>query len=300
MTEKVLLLHGPIESTGINFFTAEVYRSPEQRCLVSAKYHAGENIRAISHIFRSHGYKVVYSAWEDDQDWIVSNKNLFDAYTINPQERIPSSCDFQGRLIPNNKEKLYRSIYYGIQTAEENFTSECTLIRLRSDVAVDVKFIEHAVHVSNQYTSSILIEYADKENILFVPDFITVSSLSLLKNLYENLILLCEKGESYHISSHIDHGIEILNLKEKGLLSNLICMDRAVYDSMVWRGIPKYFANIGKDASQNLLFNCLVKHPEHYTVANVLPTIPQELSGRGRVQTTRDLVHEATLAKQSK
>jgi hypothetical protein len=280
MQNKVLLLQGPIESVGINFFSERIYRTPEERKLVWAKYDCGENVRALSHVFRSFGYKIVYSAWSEDSDWIIKNANLFDAVCVNSQAEIASTVEFMGRPIQNNKEKLYRSIYAGLIEIQKQFGADCAIVRMRSDIAVDIREIEKAVEISEQFQSSFLVEYADQTNIFYVPDFITVGSLALTMSLYRNLISLCDRNESYHISSHIDHGIELFNLQEKGILKHLICMHKEVHDSMVWRGIPRFYGQAYTQSTVDLLFNCSVKYPSTHSVESIKAHMNPMLSGR--------------------
>lgn len=279
MSEKILLVHGPLESSGINFLTTHLCRTPEERKKASVLFNAEENIRSLSYVFRAKGFKIVYSGWTDDQAWLNANNELFDACCISNQEDIPDSVEFQGRLIQNNKEKLYFSIYQGLRVIEEKFR-DCTVVRLRSDVAVDVNEIDKMVQTASTYPNSILVEFANPENVLFVPDFITISGLQTHLKLYGNLARLSRESGGHHISSHIDHGIEFLSMKERGDLSHVICMSRNVHDSMVWRGLPRYYANYEKDLSEKLFFNCLVNYPSDMNSAEVLESINPEVTGR--------------------
>lgn len=280
MRNKVLLLQGPLNSVGINFFTEGIYRTPEERQKVWASFNAAENIRALSYVFRAYGYKIAYSAWSEDSDWIVKNSELFDVYCINSQHEIPSTVEFMGRPIQNNKEKLYCGIYEGLRKIQSVYGNECVVTRIRSDLAVDVREVEKSVTLAGEYERSFFVEFADKRNMFYVPDFITIANIIVTLNLYRNLISLCEKNESYHISSHIDHGIELLNLKEKGLLEHLICMHRGIHDSMVWRGLPRYYGHAHNKSSEELLFDCVVNLPPDITVEKLKQQMHPELSGK--------------------
>jgi hypothetical protein len=279
MISKVLLLQGPIESKGINFLTTQLYKTPEARIRVSGTFNAQENIRSLSYVFRSRGYKIVYSGWSEDAAWLNTNKDLFDACCISEQQDIPDSVEFQGRSIPNNKEKLYFSLHQGLRTVEREY-GDCMVVRLRSDVAVDVCEVDNMMQTAFAYPNSILVEYANPENILFVPDFITIAGLGLHLKLYGNLSKICRASGGHHISSHIDHGIEMLRLKERGELSHVICMSRQLHDSMVWRGLPRYYANYREDVSAKLFFNCLLNHPVGLNSEQVLQNMHPELAGR--------------------
>jgi hypothetical protein len=280
MNSKVLLLHGPIQSIGINFLTSQLHAAPEDRNRVSAAFSAAENIRSLSHVFRGRGYKVVYSGWSEDQAWITQHQSLFDAYCINDQKELPDSVEFQGRLIQNNKEKLYFSLYQGLREIESVMGQDCTVVRLRSDVAVDVKEIDKLVLTCFNYPQSILVEFANPDNVLFVPDFITIADLATHSKLYRNLSRLCRQSGGHHISSHIDHGIEFLRMREQSELSQVICMTRALHDAMVWRGLPRYYAQTDGDPSEKLLFNCLINYPPGMNFEAMLKSLHPNLAGR--------------------
>lgn len=280
MSLKVLLLQGPIESHGINFLSSMLHASPEERKRASVAFDAAENIRCLSHVFRSRGYKVVYSGWSDDAAWIHQHSNLFDAYCINDQKTLPDSVEFQGRLIQNNKEKLYFSLAQGLREIENTLGKDCIVVRLRSDVAVDVNEIDKMVLTCASYPRSILVEYANPDNVLFVPDFITIADLGTHLRLYQNLSRVCREKGGYHISSHIDHGIEFLRMLEQGVLSQVVCMPRALHDTMVWRGLPKYYAYASGDPSEKLLFDCLIQYPSGMKSEEVMKSIHPELAGR--------------------
>jgi hypothetical protein len=260
MASKVLLLHGPILSTGVNFYTAELKEKPV------GHFSCAENIRALSAVFRSRGYRIAYSAWLEDAEWIEENNHLFDCVIVGDQGVLTSKTEFYGKIIQNNKVKLYYGIYQGLLAVEKLFGSECSMIRLRSDVSVDPKLIEEELDKLSYYSESIFIEYADQENHLFVPDFICISKLGTQKILYKNLLDLCFKNGSYHISSHIDHGCEFVNLIYAGHLQNVICMAEEVHKTMVWRGIPRYFVENDLREKRNFLFNCLISYPACYNL----------------------------------
>jgi len=280
MNIKVLLLHGPIDSVGINFLTSQLYVTSEDKKRVSSAFSAAENIRSLSHVYRSRGYKVVYSGWSEDETWITQHHSLFDAYCINDQKELPDSVEFQGRTIQNNKEKLYLSLYQGLREIERVIGKDCTVVRLRSDVAVDIKEIDKLMLTCFNYPQSILVEFAIPDNVLFVPDFITIADLATHSKLYGNLTSLCRKSGGHHISSHIDHGIEFLRMLEQGDLSQVICMSRALHDTMVWRGLPRYYAHTWGDPSEKLFFNCLINYPTGMNPEAILKSLHPDLAGR--------------------
>jgi hypothetical protein len=278
MFNKVLLLQGPLDSKGINFLTPELCGNSGDH--VFAQFDTRENIRALSYIFRNHGYRIVYSGWEEDRLWLSENSQLFDAVCVNNQDNIPNTCEFFGKNIQNNKEKLYFSIYQGLLEIQRKISENCLVLRLRSDVAVDIRQLEKFTPALLLYQDSIIIEYAKTDNTYFVPDFLTVASLDTHLRLYKNLIEICKRQGGYHISSHIDHGLEFLNMQLRGELSEVICMGSEVHNSIVWRGIPRYYANLKIDTSNVLLFDCLIKYPNGANIDSVIKSIHPELLGK--------------------
>jgi hypothetical protein len=273
-------MHGPLVSTGINFLSSELYRSPEERKTVAAAFDASENIRALSYIFKNNDFKIVYSGWMEDEVWLTQNSSLFDALTIQSQTELSSTVEFAGRKIQNNKEKLYFSIHKGMMEIEKYFKEDCTVLRMRSDIAIDIRKIKKCLSILSNYPDSIMIEYANPRNPYFVPDFLTLATLKTHLKLYSNLLDVYYENGGYHISSHIDHGIEFLGMQSKGELSDVICMEREVHDSMVWRGLPRYYAFNDGDISADLLFNCLINYPPNDTVPNILANMHPDLTGR--------------------
>jgi hypothetical protein len=279
MDSKTLLLHGPIKSFGINFLTSQIHESPEARKKASAMYCTEENIKSLIHIFRGNGYRIFYSAWAEDEKWFAANKDLFDFVCVSNQSSIPDSVEFQGRLIQNNKQKLYFSIRQGLAAIRREI-GESVVVRLRSDVAVDFHEVEKATVVARSYRKSFLIEYAKADNPLFIPDFITVGDVDTHLILYENLVNICKENGGYHISSHIDHGIQLLKMKSRSELSHVICMSRGLHESMVWRGLPRYYSNKDKEINKDLFFDCVLSYPENYDVESAIRGMHPQLRGR--------------------
>lgn len=255
---KVLLLQGPVVSNGINFVTSHLYRTPEQRKPVRADYDAGENIRMLSHVFRARGWKVVYSAWKEDEAWIRQNAVLFDGNCVSDQSSFREDSAFMGRVIQNNKEKLYFGCLAGLNQVRERFGEDCWVLRMRS----------------------VLIEYAEPRNTYFVPDFLMLSAWTSQHQLYAHLTDVCARGVSYHISSHIDHGAGFLKLLEDGSVDLIACMKAQVHMTMVWRGIPRYYLLALQDYHEDYFFDCVLQYPASVKLADLVRMIPQELSGR--------------------
>jgi hypothetical protein len=277
---KILLLQGPVVSNGINFVTSHLYRTPEQRKPVWACFNAEENIRMLSHVFRARGYKVLYSAWREDEAWITQNADLFDGYAVSDQTSFREDSRFMGRVIQNNKEKLYFGCLAGLLRASELFGQDCWVLRMRSDIAVDPVLMDQEILKLEGNPRSVIIEYADPRNPYFVPDFLMLSAWTSQYQLYAHLTDICARGISYHISSHIDHGAGFLKLLEDGAVVVIACMRAQVHMTMVWRGIPRYYLLALQDYREEYVFDCVLQYPAGVKLTDLVRMIPQELSGR--------------------
>jgi hypothetical protein len=277
---KVLILHGPIISSGINFLSAQIFRTPQERKSVRAEFNSAENTRSLAKLFRMYGYKIIYSGWNEDEEWIRANSNLFDAFCISNQSLFPDETLFQSRPIQNNKQKLFFGCLAGVKLVQEKFGSECVVVRMRSDICVDVKAIDQEVIKANGNPKSILIEYANPSNTYFVPDFLFISTLPVQLKIYQHLVDINARDESYHISSHIDLGATFLMFLEQKELDSIILMHKRIYESMVWRGIPRYFELAYKKSEELLFFDCFLIYPKDFSLQDLIKAIPPELSGR--------------------
>ena len=76
---KILLLHGPILSNGINFLSSEMHKSPDERKNIRANFDSSENIRLLSILYRFYGFKVIYSGWQEDEEWLTYEKRREEA-----------------------------------------------------------------------------------------------------------------------------------------------------------------------------------------------------------------------------
>jgi len=277
---KVLLLQGPVVSNGINFVTSHLYRTPEQRKPVWAAFNAEENIRVLSHVFRARGWKVVYSAWREDEAWITQNAHLFDGHVISDQSNFREDSRFMGRVIQNNKEKLYFGCLAGLLRTRELFGEDCWVLRMRSDIAVDPVLMDQELLKLAASPRAVLIEYAEPRNTYFVPDFLMLSAWASQHALYAHLTDVCARGVSYHISSHIDHGAGFLKLLEDGVIDLVACMKAQVHRTMVWRGIPRYQLLALQDYQEDYFFDCVLQYPAGVKLADLVRMIPRELAGQ--------------------
>ena len=276
---RILLLHGPINSNGINFLSSELFKTPSERANVRADFDASENIKALAFLFRRLDFKIIYSGWEEDESWLIENVNLFDSICISNQSELPSESNFLNEKIQNNKLKLYTGCLNGILHIESIFGSNCIVVRMRSDIGIDVELINREVKNNIQFPNSISLEYADPKNTYFVPDFIFISTLQIQKYIYGHLTTICKNGFAYHVSSHIDFGATLLRMRDEKLLDTILTMDHRLYDGMVWRGLPRYYAFPVNSSYKSLYFGCIIKYPEQISIKNLIDSISPELIG---------------------
>ena len=278
---NILLLHGPILSNGINFLSSEIHKSPDERKNIRANFDSSENIRMLSILYKAYGFKVVYSGWQEDEEWLKANAYLFDGYCVNNQNIYKSESDFLGRKIQNNKEKFIASCLSGINHSLNLFGSNSIVVRMRSDIAVDIKKVNEEILKIMHLKKAFLMEYANPANIFFVPDFIFISYIELQYQVYKHLSDMYKlNGSAYHLSHHIDLGATFLKLKNENKLEHLICMNQSIHDNMVWRGIPRYYQKAFIVNPENYYFECIVDYPINFSINDLEKSIPPELTGK--------------------
>ena len=261
MSEKILLLHGPLDSTGLNFFTETQYQTPEETGTVLAKYDCRENIRVLSHLFSALGFKIVYSGWEEDAEWLNTNSKLFNAIHVGAKSEPGNRQDFQNKSRAADWERFYFSIYAGCFAAKQISSLDSTVVCLRSDVFLDHHSIDRNLTVLDQVQNAFLIEYADLDKTYFVPDFVTAGSLGCHIKLYDSLLDAYRASGSNQTTSHADHGFHLAKLINQGTIGHVVCMNESVHRTMVWRGIPRYATASDNPPSRNLVFNCALNYP---------------------------------------
>jgi hypothetical protein len=74
-----------------------------------------------------------------------------------------------------------------------------------------------------------------------------------------------------------------MRLQELGVISDLICMERALFDSVVWRGVPRYMESVFHEHAEDMFFGGRVERNPAVSVADIVARIPPELSGRDPV-----------------
>ena len=280
MQDKIILIHGPVISPGLNDFTTLYVKPHTDQKALHEQFYASATIKSNAISYRALGYKVIFSGWDEDRSWVEENSNLFDGYTIQNSLELQTKTNFLGKEIQNNKEKLYRSCLAGYDLIGNIYNKTSYVFRIRSDISLNPFDVQLEIDKLEQHTDSILIEYGNPEKPYFVPDFMLLSTCNVGMLIYSKLTKLCNDGQSYHISSHIDHGITFLKLIEQNQVSKIICMNESIQASIVWRGIPRYLVDVLKEKKTNLFFNCEIKYPNNRTSEQIINAIPTEFSGR--------------------
>ncbi len=278
--EKVLLLHGPMLSRGINPVTQNLYHDAEGREASRSTFNCDQTVIALAHVFRHHGYKIAYSGWADDTEWLESNRALFDYLVISDQNVLPSESIRNGKVLVNNKVKLYYGALAGLRLVKQHLGEDAIVFRLRSDVAVHQA---HAMADMNRIargSKMVLIEYLNVDNMFAVPDFMIMGEVAVLEAIYESLYTRGAEGNSYHLSSHVDHSFTYLAMQKAGVVGEVQCMSRASFDSVVWRGVPRYFEYMFPNFSKNLFFDGRLSVSPQLDLDQLIASIPPELSGK--------------------
>lgn len=279
--QKVILLHGPINSVGINPVTQYIYQDPFTRVQVGEAFSCTQNIIALSLSFRALGFKVCYSGWSDDAEWLEKNRGLFDYLVVSDQTNLKSKSVRGEFVFPNNKEKLYYSVYQGLCEIEKNFSDEEVVVfRLRSDISVNPRLAEPEVTKVIHNSKIVVIECLYESAMLTFPDFMMVADLHVMKEIYESMYRRSASGNAYHLSSHIDHSLTCIEMQQKGLVQVIQCMGKDIYDSVVWRGVPRYFEYMFEEFSKHPMFDCVLNVPSNFNISQVVAAIPETLSGK--------------------
>lgn len=278
--QKVLLLHGLLESKGINAVVHELFKSfPPGYPETYAAFDCRQIIISMAYVFRAMGYKVVYSGWQEDEEWIRASGVMFDHIVISDHTRLKDYSIFGGKSILNNKEKLYYISLQGMRTIRENIGDDAIVFKLRSDVTVDHREIDLNMSRLLAGAGDILIEYCDVNNMYSTPDFMLAGEVKVLEAIYDKLYQDSVNNTCVHVSSHVDHTFAYLTLQEAGLIRYIIAMTRGVHDSVVWRGMPRYLSQILPGFDEGKAFDSLFQINSALKVAQLAATIPPELRG---------------------
>jgi len=277
--EKILLLHGPLRSTGINSVTQQLFKTEDVRAKGVFPFQAEANTFALSTVFRAHGYKIVYSGWDDDREWLEANRELFDVLVLSDQSNLKDKDVRQGFVIPNHKERFFFGVYRGLEAVQQHYGADAVVFRLRSDMAVRVELAQEEINKAIVKPGILLIDYLDPANLLRFPDFMTCGRVKTVLALFQDMALRSIAGEGYHVSSHIEHGLTAARLQQEGVIGEIGSMSRALFDSLVWRGIPRYL-EYGFTDYQEMAFGMIFTVPPNLNLQEYIDNIPAVLSGR--------------------
>ncbi|MGZ3184118.1 MAG: hypothetical protein ACXU8N_16905 [Telluria sp.] len=279
MAEKVLLLQGPLHYRGINPITQNLFTDKESRAKGAGHFSADQTILAMALVFRGLGFKIVYSGWTDDAAWFDDQAALFDHVVLSDQSQLASQSVFKGEVIPNNKEKLYYAAWRGMQKVVEAWGEEPVVFRLRSDIAVDYRCALAEAARLAPGSRELLVEYYDTKRAMWMNDFMQIARAGVLLAVYRELTERSLSNQSFHVSSHVDHYMTYFKLYNDGALSRLLCMNRAMYDSVVWRGIPRYMETVFPAATENLFFGGALEFPTEHSFEAVYANLDPAARG---------------------
>lgn len=272
-TEKVLLLHGP---------TQLPFRPPYPGLLFypNVPYDSRPGIILMVTVFRAIGFKIAFSGWEEDGEWLRENAELFDFVVVSDQHTLNTESNYRGKVIGNNKEKLYYAALAGIRAVREGLGDDAVVYRLRADVTVHQAHIARHLAQVRRGSGDIMIEYCDVNKIHSTPDFMLLGEVAVLDAIYTGLYERSRAGTAYHVSSHVDHTMTFLSLQEQGVVGRIISMRKEVHDSVIWRGIPRYFEEVDPSLQASRSFGTEMALSGGLTVAGLLAQIDPGVSGQ--------------------
>lgn len=280
--EKVLLLHGPIPSMGINAVTQRIHTGTEARKQQDIKFvfNSEPNIIALSYAFRALGYKICYSGWKEDQAWLEKNSDLFDGIVISDQSPLKTESRSGSLVLPNVKEKLYFSSLQGLREVERLYGSDALVFRLRSDVSVRPDLANAEMERLRYAPTSVWVEYFRNDNLFYFPDFLMATGAGVMRAIYESLYNRSVAGNDYHVSSHIEHCLTCIVLQQEGIVGGLNSMSKELFDTLVWRGIPRYLETSIYGENPSLMFGVSLSIGKDFDVQALVDVIHPNLSGR--------------------
>lgn len=253
-----LLMHGPLVSKGSNFVAQRFQSSSGELLKYNPEFHCGQNIVSMARAFKRNGFGVAYSGWVEDEEWLLLHEDEFDCLTISEQSNLKDYSFFGDIRVQNNKEKIYLSCERGLSDIRSKFGDDLVVIRQRSDISYNPIFLLNESKKVRE--KSIHIEYIDMNSKLSVPDFMSMGKVDILHSIYKMLLMNSLNGNSFHPSSHVDHCMCYISLMNQGAIDNVLCMDKSIYDSMIWRGVPKYLESmLFPNFDSSFAFDCEVK-----------------------------------------
>lgn len=271
--EKVLLLHGPTQLPFRPPYPSELFYP-------NVPYDSRPGIVLMARVFRAIGFKVAFSGWEEDGEWLRENAALFDFVAVSDQHTLHTESNYYGKVIGNNKEKLYYAALAGIRAIRAGLGDDAVVYRVRADVTVHQAHIAMHVAQIRRGSGDIMIEYCDVKKIHSTPDFMLLGEVAVLDAIYTGLYERSRAGEAYHVSSHVDHTMTYLALQEQGVVGRILSMAKEVHDSVIWRGIPRHFQEVDPSLHATRSFGTELALSGGLTVAQLIAQIDPGVSGK--------------------
>ncbi|RZT05400.1 hypothetical protein SAMN05216319_5308 [Duganella sp. CF402] len=270
--EKVLLMQGPTQFPSRPLYP-EMFYPPNE-------YDARYCITQMARVYRALGYKIVYSGWLEDEEWLNANRELFDYLVVSDQHQLNTESSYFGNTIGNNKDKLYYAALQGLRLIRAELGDHALVFRVRADVTLNQRLIDAHLTRIAPGSGDLMIEYCNVTNMMSTPDFLLLGESGVMATLYEGMFQRSVSGAAYHVSSHIDHMLSYLLLQQQGLVGQIVCMSRQLYDTLLWRGVPRYFhQDIDPGFLDKLAFDTAVVIPAGLRVEDLIARIPPEATG---------------------
>lgn len=271
--ERVLLLHGPTQLPFRPPYPSELFYP-------NVPYDSRPGIVLMARVYRAIGFKIAFSGWEEDGEWLRENAELFDFVTVSDQHILHTESNYYGKVIGNNKEKLYYAALAGIRAVRAALGDDAIVFRLRADVTVHQAHVAMQVVQVRRGSGDIMIEYMDVSKIHSTPDFMLLGEVAVLDAIYTGLYERSRAGEAYHVSSHVDHTMTYLALQEQGVVGRIISMNKAIHDSVIWRGIPRHFQEVDPSLHATRAFGAELALSGGLTVTQLLEQMDPGVSGK--------------------
>jgi hypothetical protein len=236
-TNKVLLLQGPLKSSGRDYFTSfAMYRRlmTEQEALVD--YDATANILRLAYFFRQLGYRIVYTGWEADREALQAIAGQFDLLQLIEPVSVRDPSSFA--LIKNNRVLMYQAIDSGATAARQAWGDDALCLRLRSDLWLQPFLVDRYVRLlaADENAGALLVSHINRADLRSMPDFIFGARAAVLSGLFSALYQRALAGQSH--SSHVHFDIMSELVQQKPAISSVLTCRREVLESFVWRGCP--------------------------------------------------------------
>jgi hypothetical protein len=243
--QKVLLLQGPLCSSGRDYFTSyAMYKGLMSEAQALVPYDASHNLQRLAFFFRRLGYRIVYTGWQADADALQALAGCLDALQLLAPRDVQDPSSFQ--LIRNNRALMYQAIAGGAALAAERWGEDALCLRMRSDLWLNPLLMERALALLNTPADqhALLVSHVNKADLRSMPDFIFGARASVLDSLFGGLRDRAHAGTSH--SSHVHFDIMTELLQRKAQFPALLTGPRALLESFVWRGCPflPFFADI--------------------------------------------------------